>query len=187
MIGRRKKNLELGMDRLYVYRGKRTTTYYTITPANQRINLGHDLREAKKRLLEFDGDLAIPGTLADHIDDLIKDRGKRVASGKLSAATLESNLLEAAQLKKTFGKMAPEDLRPTHVWAYLHKFRGKESTIRPAVISRPYRNTDRPAPAHGLPSGAQMSRACATPGSVRRTGPEYCAATTGHAWAGCTR
>ncbi len=118
------------MDRLYAYNGKRTTTYYTITPQNKRINLGHDLREAKKRLLELDGEIAAPGTVADHLDDLIKERQKKVASGKLAASTLESNELEVIQLKKAFGKMLPTDVRPTHVWAYLHKFRGAESPVR---------------------------------------------------------
>lgn len=130
MIGRRKSNLGLGMARLYAYVGKRTTTYYTITPGNKRINLGHDLRAAKKRLLEIDGEIAAPGSVADLLDDLLKERKKKVASGKLAAATLASNELEVDQLKKAFGKMRPEDVKPSHVWAYLHKFRGAESPVR---------------------------------------------------------
>lgn len=130
MIGRRKINLELGMARLYAYKGKRVTTYYTITPGNMRLNLGHDLREAKRKLLELEGERSIPGTIADHLDDLLKDREKRVASGKLAPSTLASNRLEADQLKKAFGKMQPEALRPSHVWSYLHKFRGQESPVR---------------------------------------------------------
>ena len=118
------------MARLYVYKGKRQDTYYTITPGNERINLGHDLREAKKRLLAMDGEKAIPGTIADHLGDLLKEREKKVASGKLSADTLTTNKGEAEQLKKAFGKMQPEDLKPSHVWAYLHKFRGAESPVR---------------------------------------------------------
>lgn len=130
MIGRRKSNLDLGMARLYAYKGKRTTTYYTITPGNKRINLGHDLREAKKRLIEFETDQPAPGTLADHLDDLIKDREKKVASGRLASSTLDTNLGEVVELKKAFGKMSPEDVKPSHVWAYLHKFRGIESPVR---------------------------------------------------------
>lgn len=130
MIGRRKSNLDLGMDRLYAYKGKRVTTYYTITQANQRINLGHDLKEAKKKLLELDGEIAAPGTIADLLDDLMKERERKVASGKLAAPTLQSNRSEVVQLKKAFGKMPPDAIKPHHVWAYMHKFRGKESPVR---------------------------------------------------------
>ena len=49
MIGRRKTGLHLGMSRLYEYRGRRVTTYFTITPDNRRINLGHNLKEAKRK------------------------------------------------------------------------------------------------------------------------------------------
>lgn len=130
MIGRRKTNLELGMARLYAYHGKRVTTYYTITPGNERINLGHDLKEAKKQLLALDGEVMRPGTVGELIDDLLKDRKRLVAAGKLAASTLATNELEAGELKKAFAKMRPEDVRPSHVWQYLHKFRGKESPVR---------------------------------------------------------
>lgn len=130
MIGRRKTNLDLGMARLYAYKGKRTTTYYTITPDNRRINLGHDLREAKRKLLEIDGESVPTGTLATHLDDLLTERRKKVAAGKLSANTIETNDAEIEQLKKAFGKMQPEDLKPSHVWSYMHKFRGAESPVR---------------------------------------------------------
>lgn len=53
MIARRKSNLHLP-PRMYVYKGKRKTTYYTITPGNERINLGHDFAEAKRKLIEID-------------------------------------------------------------------------------------------------------------------------------------
>lgn len=130
MIGRRKSNLAIGMARLYIYEGKRVTTYYTITPSNHRINLGHDLREAKKRLVELETDQPAPGTVADHLDDLVKDRERKVASGRLAASTIKTNLGEIIELKKAFGKMSPEDVKPSHVWAYLHKFRGVESPVR---------------------------------------------------------
>lgn len=130
MIGRRKTGLHLGMSRLYVYRGKRTTTYYTITPYNQRINLGHDLKEAKRKLLELDGEQAEVGTVAEHLDELMEERKRLVARGKLSAETLTSNELELVALKKAFGKMAPESVRPKHVWDYLHLYRGADAPIR---------------------------------------------------------
>lgn len=118
------------MSRLYVYEGKRTTTYYTIDRHNKYINLGHDLREAKKQLLELEGEAPEPGTIADHLDDLIKSRLKLVRTKKLSIRTVESNEAEVIHLKEAFGKMMPKALKPSHVWLYLHKYRGAESPVR---------------------------------------------------------
>ena len=140
MTGRRKSNLGVGMSRLYVYKGKRTTTYYTITPDNKRINLGHDLNAAKRELLNLSGNPSQPDTVSDCLDDLIKLREKQVMEGKRSATTLASNLLEVENLKKAFGKMYPRDIKPTHIWHYLHKYRGKEAPVRAnreiALLSR---------------------------------------------------
>ena len=130
MVGRRKKNLELGMSRLYVYEGKRKNTYYTISRSNQRINLGHDLREAKRLLLEMEGEAPESGSIADHLDDLIVSRRKLVRAGKLASKTLESNEAEIIHLKDAFGKMRPTALKSSHVWLYLHKYRGAESPVR---------------------------------------------------------
>lgn len=130
MVGRRKRNLELGMSRLYAYEGKRKTTYYTITRNNQYINLGHDLREAKRQLLEMEGEAPEPGTIAEHLDDLIAARWRLVRAGKLSAATVETNEAEAGHLKDAFGKMRPPAVKPAHIYLYLHKYRGVESPVR---------------------------------------------------------
>ena len=53
MVGRRKTASPLP-PRLYVYKGKRQDTYYTITATNERMNLGHDLLTAKRKLLELE-------------------------------------------------------------------------------------------------------------------------------------
>lgn len=130
MVGRRKSNLELGMSRLYVYEGKRKNTYYTIDRHNKYINLGHDLREAKRQLLEMEGEAPEPGTVADHLDDLVAARWRLVRAGKLAASTVETNEGELFHLKKAFGKMKPPAVKPSHVWLYLHKYRGAESPVR---------------------------------------------------------
>ncbi len=130
MVGRRKNNLELGMARLYVYEGKRTTTYYTIDRKNKYINLGHDLIDAKRQLIEMDGDAPEPGSISDHLDDLIKSRWRLVRVGKLSTRTVETNETEIIHLKDAFGKMKPKAVKPSHVWLYLHKYRGAESPVR---------------------------------------------------------
>jgi len=140
MIGRRKTGLDLGMSRLYVYKGKRVTTYYTITPDNKRINLGHDIKAAKRQLLEMDGEQDTAGTVADHLDELMAERRRLVARGKLSADTIASNVLEIEELKRAFGKMAPAAMRPKHIWDYLHLHRGAEAPVRAnreiALLSR---------------------------------------------------
>ena len=52
MVGRRKV-AKLLPPRLYVEKGKRVTSYYTITRANKYIGLGRDLVAAKKKLAEL--------------------------------------------------------------------------------------------------------------------------------------
>ena len=130
MIGRRKTGMDLGMSRLYAYKGKRVTTYYTITPDNRRINLGHDLRAAKRKLLEMDGEAPAGGQITEHLDEMMRERARMVASGKLAVATYKGNEAEVEELKKAFGKMAPEAVKPMHVWKYLHTFRGAKAPIR---------------------------------------------------------
>lgn len=118
------------MSRLYVYEGKRTTTYYTVDRHNRYINLGKDLREAKRLLLEMEGEAPEPGTVADYLDDLIKARRKLAMARKLAASTVDTNEGEIVHLKDAFGKMRPEAVRPNHIWLYLHKYRGAESPVR---------------------------------------------------------
>lgn len=130
MVGRRKRNLEIGMSRLYVYEGKRHNTYYTIDRNNNRHNLGHDLIEAKRQLLEMDGEVPERGTIADYLDQLMAARLRLVKAGKLAQSSYDTNELEVIQLKKAFGKMDPTTIRPKHVWQYLHLYRGTESPVR---------------------------------------------------------
>lgn len=130
MVGRRKNNLELGMSRLYVYEGKRHKTYYTVDRNNKYINLGRDLIEAKRQLLELEGEAPERGTVADYLDQLMDARQKLVKAKKLAQSTYSSNELEIIQLNKAFGKMDPAAIRPMHVWKYLHVFRGAESPVR---------------------------------------------------------
>ena len=130
MVGRRKNNLELGMARLYVYEGKRHNTYFTIDRNNKYINLGRDLTEAKRQLLELEGEAPERGTIADYLEQLMAARLKLVKARKLAQSTYDSNELEVIQLNKAFGKMDPAAVRPMHIWKYLHVFRGAESPVR---------------------------------------------------------
>lgn len=130
MVGRRKNNLELGMSRLYVYEGKRHNTYYTVDRNNKYINLGHDELEAKRKLLEMEGEEPERGTVADYLAQMMADRWRLVKARKLSAATVETNELEVDQLNKAFGKMDPAAVKPKHIWLYLHTHRGAENPVR---------------------------------------------------------
>lgn len=129
MVGRRKTASSLP-PRMYAYKGKRKDTYYTITASNERINLGHDLLAAKRKLLQLEEGQSIAGTIGELLDDYLKEIDDLVKDGKRSQNTLDSNKLEIVQLKKAFGSMVPKDLDPPSVWAYLHKYRGKEAPVR---------------------------------------------------------
>jgi len=130
MVGRRKVASRLP-HRLYQWKGKRVTSYYTITPKNQRINLGRDLVEAKKKLAALECEVAVPGTIADMIEDYLSSELRPlVAAGKRSPRTLADREEQMPNLVAAFGKMRPQDLTPHQVWTYLHKFRGIEAPVR---------------------------------------------------------
>ena len=123
MIARRKSNLHLP-PRMYIYKGKRKTTYYTITPTNERINLGHDLLDAKRKLLELDEGRPVTGTISELIA-----RYMREISPKKSPRTHKDETAGAKRLNDVFGKMNPADLRPMHVAKYLD-IRGQKAPVR---------------------------------------------------------
>lgn len=110
--------------RLYVYQGKRRPTYYTITASNQRINLGHELIEAKRKLLDIEAGKPVAGSIAELIDRYMLD-----VSPKKATATHKDELASAPRLKAVFGKMRPSDIRPVHVAKYLD-LRGETAPVR---------------------------------------------------------
>src|ERR1700694_232118 len=111
MVGRRSKTFPGWQPGLYEYKGKRRNTYYTITAANQRINLGHDLVEAKKALLRLEEGRAIAGTIGELLDDYLEVVKAKVEARKRSALTYRDNQIEAKQLQKAFGHMPPGALK----------------------------------------------------------------------------
>lgn len=123
MIARRKTNLHLP-PRMYLYDGRKRKTYYTITATNERINLGHDFQEAKRRLLEIEEGRPVAGTMAELIE-----RYMREVSPKKAPRTHKDEISSAERLKTIFGKMKPADLRPVHVAKYLD-MRGQTAPVR---------------------------------------------------------
>lgn len=109
---------------MYAYRGKRRTTYYTITPDNQRINLGHELMEAKRKLLDLEAGRPVAGTLSD-----LLERYMREVSQKKAPATHKDEKASKEFLLKVFGKVRPQDVRPVHVAKYLD-VRGQVAPVR---------------------------------------------------------
>lgn len=123
MIARRKTNLHLP-PRMYLYKGKRKTTYYTITAANERINLGHDFTEARRKLLEIEEGRPAAGTIGELIERYMTE-----VSPKKAPRTHKDEIPSAKLLSDVFGKMSPSDLRPVHVAKYLD-MRGKTAPVR---------------------------------------------------------
>jgi len=123
MIARRRTNLHLP-PRMYMYKGKRKNTYYTITAANEYITLGHDLAESKKKLIEIEEGRPVAGSIGELIDRYMKE-----ISPKKAASTHKDELASAERLRNVFGKMKPGDLRPVHVAKYLD-LRGQTAPVR---------------------------------------------------------
>lgn len=123
MTGKRQKP-GVHTPRLYVYEGKRRATYYTITAANQRINLGHDLIEAKRKLLDIEAGRPVAGSIAELFDRYMPE-----VSAKKAPATHKDEKASKVFLVKVFGKMRPQDVRPMHVARYLDE-RGKTAPVR---------------------------------------------------------
>lgn len=130
MVGKRKIASRLP-PRLYEYKGKRKTTYYTVTRGNQKITLGHDLIVAKKKLFELENETVTAGTVAELLEDYLKDELRpSVKAGHHTARTLKDREEQLPHLTKAFGKMHIADLTSHDVWQYLHKFRGVEAPVR---------------------------------------------------------
>lgn len=110
--------------RLYVYKGKQRETYYTITRDNTRLNLGHELIAAKRKLIDLEAGRPVAGTIAELIERYMGE-----VSPKKAPTTHKGELDSAPRLVAIFGKMRPADLRPTHVAKYLD-LRGKEAPVR---------------------------------------------------------
>lgn len=110
--------------RLYVYKGMRHNTYYTITRDNSRLNLGHDPIEAKRKLIDIEAGRPVAGSIAELITRYMSE-----VSPKKAPATHKDEKASAPRLVAVFGKMRPSDLRPTHVAKYLD-MRGQEAPIR---------------------------------------------------------
>lgn len=128
MIARRKTNLHLP-PRMYIYEGRRKTTFYTITHQNKRINLGHDFLEAKRQLLELEQNKQAAGTIGEFMEWYLQH-----VSAKKSPRTHKDEQASMQRLKAVFGKLFFSELKPHHI-AKWHDMRGEDAPIRAVDIS----------------------------------------------------
>ncbi len=127
-MGRRKtKNKDLP-PRLFVRKGKKTTTYYYIPSLGDRkpINLGHVLNDALFKWAELEAGRDITG---NNTFAYIANQYKRDIVRLKSPATQKDNARELKNLLAVFGRADINIIEPHHVRKYLTT-RGKTAKIR---------------------------------------------------------
>jgi hypothetical protein len=117
------------MPGLYKKQGKKQTLYYSLSGGY--LSLGHDLAAARRRLLELQNGRFAVGTVGELLDEFMifrEDLSKR--TGKPTAATIAGNKRELIPLKAAFGRMSVSELQTSHIWDYMHRYRGLEAPVR---------------------------------------------------------
>lgn len=131
MIGRRKSPDGLPF-RLYVDKGKFKVSFYYKLPDGKRAftisanaNHAEAVAEARKKAIEqaeeLNGTAPQLGTIAMLVDRYFKwQLGMQANDARRKAnSTIEENQVEAKNIVKVFGKMAPSGIKPKHVYGYL--------------------------------------------------------------------
>lgn len=119
-------------DHMDVRHGKRTTTYYALIKG-ERINLGHDRKEADTKLRELINGAPVAGTIADMCAQFIAYHRARIAANQPELAESTVDEYENSLLKKVlpvFGAMPPGSFKPTHSAQYLFAQREKGRAVR---------------------------------------------------------
>ncbi len=132
MPGKRKNEQHL-VPRLYVKRGKRRDTYWTLL-GGKYYGLGADRREAEQLLRDLVEGRPVSGTIHDLSERFIRhiererERGVKTALAERTIADYTEALRD--RLMPVFGKMRPADFRPTHAAQYLAKMAEKGRAVR---------------------------------------------------------
>lgn len=119
-------------DHMYVWHGKRKTTYYTIIKG-ERIALGADRHEAEIKLRELINGKPTAGTIADMCAQFIAYHRVAIVAGRPELAETTVNEYENSLLKHVlpvFGRMPPSSFEPTHSAQYLFAQRAKGRAVR---------------------------------------------------------
>jgi integrase len=118
---------------MYVKRGKRADTYYTII-SGKYVGLGNERNDADRTLRVLKGEAARSGTIAEMCELYIASVRKQLESGNemaLAKSTIddyENGLLKS--VLPIFGNMKPSDFKPMHKAQYLAKMLDKSRGVR---------------------------------------------------------
>lgn len=132
MVGKRRSEKHL-MPRLYVKRGKRLDTYYTILGGRYH-GLGNERAAAERQLRDLIEGRPVAGTIAEMVERYIAHIERERDAG-VKTALAERTVGEYAEALRTrlvpvFGRMRPQDFRPTHAAQYLAKMAEKDRGTR---------------------------------------------------------
>lgn len=164
-MGRTKTINKTLPPRMFARRGKTVTTYYYIpsTGTRKKINLGHDLNQAKIKWAQLEAEVA-PG--ADIFATVAERYVKEVLPGK-APRTQKDNLVELNFLLKVFGKMPIGAIKPKHVKEYI-RLRSQTAKVRAnrekALLSHVFNFaresgiTDQPNPCAGVKGNRESGR-----------------------------
>lgn len=97
--------------------------YYFVTPEKKWIRLGTTEGEMHRALAE------LLDTTATRTLDGLFDRYEREVIPTKAPRTQKDNLTELANLRRAFGHMRPESVKPRHIYAYLDA-RGQTARVR---------------------------------------------------------
>lgn len=132
MVGKRKNERHLG-PRLYVKRGKRVDTYWTLLGGKYH-GLGNNRADAERQLRDLIEGRPVSGSIADLADRFIKHMNREREKGVKTALAQRTidDYTEALndRLLPVFGKMRPADFLPTHASQYLSKMAEKGRAVR---------------------------------------------------------
>jgi integrase len=85
---------------------------------------------AKRLLIDIQAGRSVVGTCGELLDDHRAAVKRAVDAGERPARALDDVDAMIVNLKRAFGHMEPDAVRPTHVYQYLHKTRGVEAPVR---------------------------------------------------------
>lgn len=132
MAGKRTREVHL-QPHLYVKRGKRKDTYYTIIGGKYH-GLGNDRHEAQRALTDLVAGAPVSGSIADMCERFIAYQRELRAIGDANALAertiddYEAGFL--AHINPVFGSMKPSEFKPAHAAQYLSKMRAKKRGTR---------------------------------------------------------
>lgn len=132
MVGKKKTERHLP-SRLYVKRGRRVDTYWTLL-GGKYYGLGNDRAHAERELRDLVEGRPVAGTINDLADRFIwhiereREQGVKTALAERTIIDYTEALRE--RLLPVFGKMRPTDFLPTHAAQYLAKMAEKGRAVR---------------------------------------------------------